>query len=72
MVVPVVTTGLHCGVAGAGSVFVTVGVVPVVTTGLHCGGDMFSQLGFGADQVVPVVTTGLHCGADGDGRPLTT
>jgi len=47
-------------------------VVPVVTTGLHCGGDMFSQLGFGADQVVPVVTTGLHCGADGDGRPLTT
>ena len=37
LVVPVVTTGLHCGWPSAGSSIVIRLVVPVVTTGLHCG-----------------------------------
>ena len=36
-VVPVVTTGLHCGTSAVAGVVGVGGVVPVVTTGLHCG-----------------------------------
>jgi len=37
-VVPVVTTGLHCGRWGTSDITPEEVVVPVVTTGLHCGG----------------------------------
>jgi len=61
-VVPVVTTGLHCG-GGTGTTALVAKalVVPVVTTGLHCG-DAKRVCDFMAQDVVPVVTTGLHCG----------
>ena len=36
-VVPVVTTGLHCGSSESEGGDSTTVVVPVVTTGLHCG-----------------------------------
>ena len=36
-VVPVVTTGLHCGKIRAADGAIVDDVVPVVTTGLHCG-----------------------------------
>ena len=61
-VVPVVTTGLHCGIAVQSSTSEPSKVVPVVTTGLHCG-DVDAWLsGTSRVTVVPVVTTGLHCG----------
>ena len=36
-VVPVVTTGLHCGDVADVDLHQVLKVVPVVTTGLHCG-----------------------------------
>ncbi len=61
-VVPVVTTGLHCGkVQPLKEESTPTEVVPVVTTGLHCG-PYFGGKRRAAPLVVPVVTTGLHCG----------
>ena len=37
VVVPVVTTGLHCGLSACFCIHSPTRVVPVVTTGLHCG-----------------------------------
>ena len=62
-VVPVVTTGLHCGAAKSPCVLRCDGrVVPVVTTGLHCGSARGRSASTISSRVVPVVTTGLHCG----------
>ena len=60
-VVPVVTTGLHCGSQPMTTFHVASVVVPVVTTGLHCGIKAGQALDANT-EVVPVVTTGLHCG----------
>jgi len=60
-VVPVVTTGLHCGWDNLNADRPPRLVVPVVTTGLHCGRGI-SRGRPARSRVVPVVTTGLHCG----------
>ena len=60
-VVPVVTTGLHCGLMQRFVCGAVLCVVPVVTTGLHCG-SCPGGTAWPKTPVVPVVTTGLHCG----------
>ena len=61
IVVPVISTGLHCGEYQVKSVDLAIWVVPVISTGLHCGYQHPAARHLDA-QVVPVISTGLHCG----------
>ena len=61
-VIPLTTSGLHCGLVASVSTSCGQSVIPLTTSGLHCGG--FRVVPVDAHHmVIPLTTSGLHCGA---------
>ena len=60
-VIPLTTSGLHCGWDLEERPEPVELVIPLTTSGLHCGGLIHCVVAWRED-VIPLTTSGLHCG----------